>query len=214
LTSVRLDLETTVVDANVFYSQYQRNVFMTFAVERLFNLHWTDEIEAEWLNALERNRPDLGAERLQRTAQAMKNALPEARLSDYRQYESFLVVTDPKDRHVAAAAIKCAPCALVTWNLRHFNSGELATHGVSVSDPDSFLCRIFAAGPDVAFAATARSYSFLSKRPGAPVWSEYVDILGRDGLKIFAEYLRNQAPTTEVESDTDVWDAPKPNEGS
>jgi hypothetical protein len=46
LTSVRLDLETTVVDANVFYSQYQRNVFMTLAVERLFNLHWTDEIEA------------------------------------------------------------------------------------------------------------------------------------------------------------------------
>jgi hypothetical protein len=137
LTSVRLDPETAVVDANVFYSQYQRNVFMT-----------------------------------------------------------------------------CAPCSLVTWNLRHFNSRELATHGVSVSDPDSFLCRIFAAGPDVAFAATARSYSFLSKRPGAPIWSEYVDILGRDGLKIFAEYLRNQAPTTEIESDTDVWEAPKPNEGS
>jgi hypothetical protein len=51
LTSGRADPETTVVDANVFYSQYQRNVFMTLAVERLFKLHWTDEIEAEWLNA-------------------------------------------------------------------------------------------------------------------------------------------------------------------
>jgi hypothetical protein len=47
LTSGRVNPETTVVDANDFYSQYQRNVFMTLAVERLFNLHWTGEIEAE-----------------------------------------------------------------------------------------------------------------------------------------------------------------------
>jgi hypothetical protein len=110
LTSDPVDSESCVVDANVFYSQYQRNVFMTLAVERLFALHWTDEIEAEWLNALERNRPDLGAERLQRTARAMKNALPRARLTDYRRFESLLTMTDTKDRHVAAAAIGCAPC--------------------------------------------------------------------------------------------------------
>jgi hypothetical protein len=207
LTSDRVNPETSVVDANVFYSQYQRNVFMTLAVERLFKLHWTDEIEAEWLNALQRNRPDLGAERLQRTAQAMKNALPDARLSDYRQFESLFALTDPKDRHVAAAAVKCAPCTLVTWNLRHFNGRELAACGVAMSNPDDFLCRIFAADPTLAFAATVRSYSFAKKRSGTPAWWEYVDMLERHGLKIFSGYLRNHGPTAEMESDIDTLDA-------
>ena len=214
MTSGRANPETAVVDANVFYSQYQRNVFMTLAVERLFDLHWTDEIEAEWLNALGRNLPDLGAERLQRTARAMKNALPGAQLSDYRRFESMLALTDPKDRHVAAAAIKCAPCTLVTWNLRHFNEAELAAHGVSMSDPDDYLCRIFAADPAFAFAATARSYSFLKTRSGAPTWSEYVDILDRDGLKIFAGCLRKHAPVAEIVSDIDSLDTPESDEGS
>jgi hypothetical protein len=142
----------------------------------------------------------------------MKNALPEARLSDYRQFESLLAVTDPKDRHVAAAAVKCAPCTLVTWNLRHFNSKELSALGVSTSDPDSFLCHIFAADPTVAFAATVRSYSFLKKRPGAPTWWEYVDMLERHGLKIFAGCLRNHGPTAEIEGDIDTFDASESDE--
>jgi hypothetical protein len=33
-----------VADANVFYSNVQRNVLMTLAVERLFDLRWTPEI--------------------------------------------------------------------------------------------------------------------------------------------------------------------------
>jgi hypothetical protein len=214
LTSGRDPPETTVVDANVFYSQYQRNVFMTLAVERLFDLHWTDEIEAEWLNALQRNRPDLGAERLERTARAMKNALPGARLGDYRQFESLLAITDPKDRHVAAAAIKCAPCTLVTWNLRHFDGAELAAHGVSICDPDDFLRRIFAADQDFAFAATIRSYSFLKKLPRASTWSEYVDAIERDGLKSFAGCLRKHAAIVETESGADTLNVPESDQDS
>jgi hypothetical protein len=213
LTSDPVDSESCVVDANVFYSKYQRNVFMTLAVERLFALHWTDEIEAEWLNALEHNRPDLGAERLQRTARAMKNALPGARLSDYRRFESLLTMTDTKDRHVAAAAIRCAPCTLVTWNVRHFHGAELAALGVSINDPDGFLGRIFAADPNFACAATVRSYSFLKKRSGMPTWLEYIDILERDGLRMFAGCLREHAPTAEIESDTDALTASESDEG-
>jgi hypothetical protein len=142
----------------------------------------------------------------------MKNALPEARLSDYRQFESKLALTDPKDRHVAAAAVKCAPCTLVTWNLRHFNGTELAACGVSMSNPDDFLSHIFAAEPTVAFAATVRSYSFLKKRSGIPARWEYVDMLERHGLRIFAGCLRNHCPAAEMESDIDTLDAPESDE--
>ena len=116
-------------------------------------------------------------------------------------------LTDPKDRHVAAAAFKCAPCTLVTWNLRHFNGRELEACGVPMSNPDDFLGRIFAAEPTLAFAATVRSYSFVKKRSGTPAWWEYVDMLERHGLKIFAGCLREHGPTAEMESDIETLDA-------
>jgi len=37
---------------------------------------------------------------------------------------------------------------LVTWNKRDFDQEELARHGVMLSDPDSFLCRLFDNDPE------------------------------------------------------------------
>jgi hypothetical protein len=39
---------TVLADANVLYSNDQRNILMTFGVEGVIRLRWTDEIEAEW----------------------------------------------------------------------------------------------------------------------------------------------------------------------
>jgi hypothetical protein len=176
---------------------------MTLAAERQFRLHWTDEIEREWLEALARNRPDLDPNRLRRTANAMRNALPGACLADHGGVEGRLLGTDDKDRHVTAAAIKCAPSSLVTWNLRHFNEAELTKHGVSLRDPDDFLCRTFDRDPDGTLAATARSYTFLKQIDGRPTWSEYVDMIERDRLVGFASRQRKHRPKNSLEDDTD-----------
>ena len=48
---------TVLADANVFHSNDQRNVLMTLAVERQIDLRWTDLIEREWVNSLERRMP-------------------------------------------------------------------------------------------------------------------------------------------------------------
>jgi hypothetical protein len=168
-------LETVIADANVFYSHHHRNVYVTLAVERLFVLRWTDRIEREWLDALLRNRPDLGADRLQQTRRLMNEALPEARIGVSDDLERLLVKTDAKDRHVAAAAIKCAPAVLVTWNIDDFDADELASHGVTLSDPDAFLCRIFDREPEDVSAASERAHSFVRRHDGHPTWPEYID---------------------------------------
>jgi hypothetical protein len=72
-----------VADANVFYSNVQRNVLMTLAVERLFDLRWTPEIEDEWVRNLIAKRADLDPARVRRTAGLMRTALPQSEIRDY-----------------------------------------------------------------------------------------------------------------------------------
>jgi hypothetical protein len=200
--------ETALVDANVFYSLHQRNVFVTLATQRLFALHWTDRIQREWLNALLRERPDLSPERLTRTARLMSDALPNARLHSHEKFEALCQGTDGKDRHVAAAAIQCAPSSLVTWNLKHFEAKELATHRVSVIDPDSYLADTFDRDPSTTHAATRLAFSFLKRPGGRPTWLGYVDILERDGLKGFAQRLRDVRHEEREDEDLDTDPGP------
>ena len=202
-SGLRPSPETALVDANVFYSQHQRNVFMTLGFERLFTVRWTDRIEREWLDALARNRPDLLFDQLSRTAQRMRDALPDARVEGYEKHEALLTKTDPKDRHVAAGAIACAPATIVTWNIRHFAADELAPRNVTVSDPDAFLCRTFEREPVDTFAATAKAFSFLKRPDGRPSWADYLDILARDRLEDFAALLKSRTPKEDSVDDAD-----------
>jgi len=58
---------TVLADANVLYSNDQRNILMTFGVEGVIRLRWTDEIEAEWVKNLVRNNPGVLRENIERT---------------------------------------------------------------------------------------------------------------------------------------------------
>ena len=66
----------------------------------------------------------------------------EAWISDY---ESLIpkMTNDEKDRHVIAAAVHGEAAIILTFNLRHFRPEHLATWGVRVLHPQSFLIEIF-----------------------------------------------------------------------
>jgi hypothetical protein len=63
---------TVLANANVLYSNDQRNILMTFGVERVIRLRWTDEIEAEWVENLVRNNPGVFRENIERTCRRMQ----------------------------------------------------------------------------------------------------------------------------------------------
>jgi hypothetical protein len=191
-TSPPRNSETALVDANVLFPHHPRNVLVTLAVERVFEMRWTGSIEREWTNALLREQPNLKREAVLATARKMNEALPSAGVTDFANLESSFPKTDAKDRHVAAAAARCTPSTLVTWNVRDFNKAELAAHDIQISDPDTFLCRLFDADPEVVFAGTQRAFGFLRRPLGHPTWKEYLDILGHNNhLKKFADRLRS-----------------------
>ena len=80
---------------------------------------------------------------------AMREAFPEAEVSFP---ETLLAGTpalpDPKDRHVAAAAIQEKANVIVTANVRHFPQDLLMGHGILVHHPDDFLIHQFHLNPE------------------------------------------------------------------
>ena len=74
----------------------------------------------------------------------MRRAFPEATV---RGHERFIdaMQNDPKDRHVAAAAVKTGAQVIVTNNLKDF--AELP-EGLDVQSPDDFLESLFDLDPE------------------------------------------------------------------
>ena len=56
-----------VIDANIFYSAFQRDLLWNLVALRVFQPKWTVEIETEWTRNLLANRPDLSEQRVNRT---------------------------------------------------------------------------------------------------------------------------------------------------
>ena len=192
---------TALADANVLYSNDQRNILVELAYERVIGLRWSDEIEREWVDNLVENSPSVGRDAIARTCRLMREAVPDHGAGDYFIHMGATGRTDAKDRHVAAAAIACAPCALVTWNSRDFDSDALLAKGVTVQTPDAFLCVVFDALPELTHAAVGKAYGYVRKSAGRPTWAEYLDRLAAGGvpssLRFFAEKLRAFGPVAD-----------------
>ena len=91
-----------------------------------------------------------------------------------------LVLPDPNDRHVLAAAIIGRCDVIVTQNLKHFPDAAPTPYGVDVQHPDEFLLNHLnlAQGP---FCSAVRKVRLRLKNPPYTI-NEYLDTLTRQGL--------------------------------
>jgi hypothetical protein len=128
-----------VVDANVLYSAFIRDVLLRLAAADLFQPHWTERIHDEWVRNLAAERPDLSRSNLVRTAANMDAHFPGALIRDYGSLEAHFGGVAPEDRHVAAAALKAGAGHIVTQNLRDFPPSALQPHGLVATGPDEFI---------------------------------------------------------------------------
>ena len=84
------------------------------------------------------------------------------------------MTNDPKDRHVAAAAVRSESSVIVTANLKDFPSTALAPHGIVAMHPDQFLRSLLAENPTAVLDALEEQ---LSRYRNLPV--RLADLLGR-----------------------------------
>jgi hypothetical protein len=72
----------------------------------------------------------------------MIQAVPDLIVSNYEDRIEYLVLPDPDDRHVLAAAIAAAADVIVTSNLKDFPAHVLAPFGIVAQTPDAFLSEL------------------------------------------------------------------------
>ena len=111
-----------VLDACVLYPVVLRDLLLTLATLDAFEPRWTDAILDEMTRNVLADHPSIDQAQFHtRSVGAMRRAFPSASVEEY---EHLIDQMDnhPKDRHVAAAAVHVGASALVTYNVRDFDS--------------------------------------------------------------------------------------------
>jgi predicted nucleic acid-binding protein len=183
---------TAVLDACVLYPQAVMDALLSLATAGLFAAKWTTRIEAEWIGALERQRPEL-AGRLEIRRDAMRDAIPdwEVSVSAWEPLVNSLTLPDAGDRHVLAAAVAGHADCIVTSNLRHFPDDAVRPYGVEVVDPDRFVVNQWDLDPLVAMAAFKHMRARWKRPQATP--EDFAHALERGGLPLTAQRLRDAA---------------------
>lgn len=176
-------------DACALYPSVLRDVLIELAMPHygLFQAKWTERIESEWLNNLIKNRSDLDPEKLRRVAGLMRNAVPDCMVTNYEKLEAGLVLPDPDDRHVLAAAIRCKAQAIITSNLKDFPAEVLKEFDIEAIHPDVFLINQFDLSDAKVLDAIKNIRSRMINPPCTAI--EYLERLAVNGLTAFSQRL-------------------------
>ena len=104
--------------------------------------------------------------------------------------ESGIVLPDPDDRHVVAAAARGRADMIVTANLRDFPAESLGDVGLEVQHPDDFLLNQLDLEPDRTMASLHRQAAAM-KRP-AMTTPALLEHLAKCGVPRFTSEAAHQ----------------------
>jgi predicted nucleic acid-binding protein len=154
-----------VYDSCVLYPAPLRDLLMHLALTGLFQAKWTEEIHREWMRSLLKNRADLTPAQLERTRQAMNEAVLDCLVEGYEQHIAGIVLPDEKDRHVVAAAVECGASLIVTFNLSDFPAVALSRFAIRAIHPDDFVLMLIELDPKGTSEAAERQRRTLKRPP-------------------------------------------------
>jgi len=172
----------------VLYPAPLRDLLLRLALTDLFRARWTDRIHEEWIESLLSKRPDLSRERLQRTRKLMDCTVPDCLVTGFEEFIETVVLPDPNDRHILAAAIRAQAGVIVTYNVKDFSEEVLDGFGIEAQHPDEFVTHLYDLAPgDVCH--TVRSQRQALKHPPVPV-SELLNTFLSLGLASTVAHLQ------------------------
>lgn len=178
---------SVIYDACVLYPAPVRDLLMQLALTDLFKARWTYHIHEEWIEALLR-RGKYDRKILERTRDLMDASVRDAKVFGYENLIEALVLPDPDDRHVLAAAIKSGANAIITFNLKDFPGDVLAKYDIEAIHPDEFIFYQIGLAPAIACGAIRRQRESLKNPPKAK--DEFLAILQKQQLPQTVSVLR------------------------
>jgi predicted nucleic acid-binding protein len=130
---------SVLYDACVLYPAPLRDLLLRLATVDLFRARWTETILDECFRNLALKRPDLKPAQLARTRELMNAHVLDAIITGHETLIPSIVLPDPDDRHVLAAAICGGVDAIITCNLTDFPAQALQIYGIEAQHPDDFI---------------------------------------------------------------------------
>lgn len=137
------------LDTCVIYPDALRDILLGVAARGGYEPLWSARVLDEWARAARKK----GAEaEVRLIAAAMQAQFPRAMVTGWDSVATRLVLPDPDDVHVLAAAVVGHADAIVTFNASDFPRHVLAAEGLARRDPDGLLWELWShdAGPVVA----------------------------------------------------------------
>jgi len=181
-----------LLDANVLYGQTPRDTFMHLATDEVIEARWTNRIHEEWISALLERRSDLTREGLEKVRALMDRHARDCLVEGYEPLTETLVLPDPDDSHVLAAAIHAQAPIIVTFNLKDFPVVSLAPFSIQAQHPDEFLCQLLRDETTPVLAAIRGQRAQLRRPPRTA--EEHLETLRAHGLPRFASALEPFQP--------------------
>lgn len=176
-------------DACVLYPAGLRDLLIRLGQTGLFRARWSDLILDEMVEAILRNRPDLTAEKLQRTRERMCKAVPDCLTTGFEDLIDGLELPDPDDCHVLAAAIRAGSGVIVTENVADFPIDVLEPYNIEPQTPDTFVLHVIDLAPNTVREVIQTQAAAL-QNPSMTV-GELFERLARSGLPRSVAELRS-----------------------
>lgn len=180
-------LPICVLDTNVIYPLWIRDLLLWFAYHDLYTPRWSKHIFDEWIHVMKRK--GISDLEISKRTTIVNKAFPNALVLGYETLIETLLLPDEKDRHVLAAAIKSKANLIITNNLKDFPVDLLSCYGLVAKNADHFLSDSIDLNPIV----SGRAFRDLLQAKRNPAIDEYVvlDILKRNRLRKTAESFQS-----------------------
>ena len=178
-------------DACVLYPAPLRDLLMYLALTGLFQAKWSDRIHEEWIRNVLKNRSDLKREQLERVRALMDAHVRDGKVAGYEHLIETVVLPDPNDRHVLAAAIAGNANVILTFNLKDFPRSSLEPYRVETCHPDRFVADLLERDAETVCAAVKRHRASLRYPPKTV--EEYLAVMAQQGLSQTVGILRDFA---------------------
>lgn len=178
---------TCVLDANVMYPLWIRDLLLWFAHYDLYTPKWNKHIFDEWIRVMQNK--GISEDEALRRIKIVNDAFPDALVENYEPLIETLKLPDINDNHVLAAAIKTNADIIITNNLKHFPLDYLSTFGLSAKEADDFFTDII----DLNQETSLKAFRELVLNKKNPPLDEYqvLDILRKNGLLNTANYIHS-----------------------
>jgi hypothetical protein len=194
---VKRDDTLVVLDTCVLLQPRVSDLLMDLRAEQLFSAHWTQNIDDEFLRNMQKAYR-VSDVRAQNRLLAMKaRCLEWEVVMTSADFDAVPKEIDPKDRHVAAAALalrhavdrdaaddepgRAYDVIILTENVKHMARKQMGQVGVRVLRPGEFLNEAYEAEPEAATRAVLQAAKDLKKPPYTV--AELLHVLREQGAK-------------------------------